>query len=535
MTTVETATITADALHELVRSESEYALIDVREAGVTAAQGSILAAVSIPLSVLELRAPLLVPRRSAPVVVYDGGTDGLAGRAAARLADLGYTDVRVLAGGLRAWAEAGHKVHTGGDHVIGQAFGEWIEHVYATPHISVAEYRARLAAGEDIVLLDSRPLAEYEHHSLPGGISIPGAELVYRAGEVIRSPESLVVVHCAGRTRSILGAQVLINAGLPNRVVALAGGTQSWVLDGHELVHGASVAAPPPGPDALAAARAAAARIAERFGIPVIDRATLARFEAEREQRTLYLLDVRTPEEFEAGHLPGSRSAPSWDLAPWAFRHIATRNARIVLVDNDGVRATVAASWLVQIGWGRVFVLADALAGERLETGPEPAPFELPRDGFRAVGPAELHAALDAVTVLDVSASPAYRSGHVPGAHFVIRSRLAGTDLPGTGPIAVTSTDGVSAAFAAADLAALTNREVWWLDGGFAAWRSAGLPVESGTERWLSAPDDIVASGWREPDPQRRRAAFRRYLDWELGLVAELAVDDTVPFRRFPD
>src|SRR5690349_3979272 len=143
MTTVATATISADQLHELVGSDTEYALVDVREAGVTAAAGSILLAVSIPLSVLELRVRTRIPRPSTPVVVYDGGADGLAERAAARLAGLGYTDVRVLDGGLQAWAEAGHKVQSGGDHVIGQAFGEWIEHVYETPHISVPEFRER--------------------------------------------------------------------------------------------------------------------------------------------------------------------------------------------------------------------------------------------------------------------------------------------------------------------------------------------------------------------------------------------------------
>ena len=374
---------------------------------------------SVPLSGLELRVGLLIPRLSTPVIVYDSGDGDLADRGAARLRDLGYTDVRTLAGGIRAWSEAGYKVHTGGDRVVGQAFGEWIEEIYDTPHVSVPDYLAKVAAGEDLVLLDSRPLPEFQNHSLPGGTSIPGAELVYRARELVTSPDSLVVVHCAGRTRSILGAQVLINAGLPNRVVALEGGTQSWVLEGHELDHGKSSAAPLPSPDALAAAKASAARIAERFGVPTIDKATLAAFQAERDQRTLYLLDVRTPEEFAEGHLAGSVSAPSWDVAPWVFRYVGTHNARTVLVDNDLVRATVAASWLVQFGWGEVFVLADALTGETLETGPVPAPvLGLPESGYDLITAEQLRHEADAqadVQVIDLQPSTSYKSGHIPG------------------------------------------------------------------------------------------------------------------------
>ncbi|MCK9922309.1 rhodanese-related sulfurtransferase [Frankia sp. AgPm24] len=543
MTDFTTFTIDATGLRALLGGGAEYALVDVREPGVTAEQGSILLGVSIPLSVLERRVGALVPRRDTPVITYDGGDGdgGLAERGAARLRELGYTDVRVLEGGLAAWAEAGYKVHSGGDHVIGQAFGEWIEEIYKTPHISVPEFLERRAAGEDIVLLDSRPIGEFTNHSLPGGTSIPGAELVYRAAEVVSSPETLVVVNCAGRTRSILGAQVLINAGLPNRVVSLEGGTQSWVLEGHELDHGQRSEAPLPTGAALDAARAAADRFRERFGIRHIDAATLARFAAD-DTRSLYVLDVRTPEEFAAGHRPGSRSAPSWDVAPWVFRHVGTHGSRVVLVDNDGVRATVAASWIVQLGWAEVFVLDGALDGVELETGPVVSPdLGLPTGGPRAVTPGELASAPAGDTlVLDVAPSPDYRAGHLPGAYFAIRARLTespsalpATGPTGTGPIVVTSPDGVLARYAAADLTAVTEREVRVLDGGTAAWRAAGLPVETDQVTWLHEPNDVVSSGWRETDPEARKAGFRRYLAWELGLVAELEQDDTVPFTTF--
>ncbi|MBM2614230.1 hypothetical protein JIG36_01500 [Actinoplanes sp. LDG1-06] len=526
------AGLTAEELHTLLQGTGEYALVDAREPRVTAERGSILLGVSLPLSVLELRADALIPRRSTPVVVYDGGDEDLATRAADKLLKLGWTDVRVLDGGLKAWAGAGYKVQTGGDHVIGQAFGEWIEDVYDTPHLTVEEFRRKRAAGEDLVLLDSRPIGEFENHSLPGGTSIPGAELVYRAAEVVTSPDTLVVVNCAGRTRSILGAQVLINAGLPNRVVSLEGGTQSWVLEGHDLEHGRHSLAPEPSGAALEAAHAAAQRFREKFGLRSIDRATLEQFRAESDKRSLYVLDVRTPEEFEAGHLPGATSAPSWDVAPWVFRHIATHHARIVLVDNDGVRATVAASWIEQFGWGEVFVLEDAFAGQALEEGPVPrTPLAVP--DVEAVAPADVTGEF---AVVDLQPSHDYRAAHLPGAVWALRSRLSASAgaIGGTGPILLTSEDGLLARYAAADLAEATDRPVRVLDGGTAAWRAEGRPLTSEEPAWLHTPDDAVANGWRETDPERRKAGFRRYLAWELGLVEELRADDTVPFRAFP-
>ena len=61
---------------------------------------------------------------------------------------------------------------------------------------------------------------------------MPGAELVLRVRDIAPSPDTTIVVNCAGRTRSIIGAQSLINAGIPNKVVALRNGTMGWHLAG---------------------------------------------------------------------------------------------------------------------------------------------------------------------------------------------------------------------------------------------------------------------------------------------------------------
>jgi rhodanese-related sulfurtransferase len=524
-------------LRAILADGGESALIDVREEGTYSEQGHILLSVPLPLSWLELRAPVLIPRLDTRIIVTDGGDGKLAKRAMRRLHDLGYSDVGCLTGGVAAWRAEGHETFTG-VHVVSKAFGEFVEHAYDTPHLSATEIKRRIDMGEDLVVLDSRPLSEFNVMSIPGGIDCPGAELVYRIHDVVTSPETLVVVNCAGRTRSIIGAQALINAGIPNKVVALENGTMAWLLAGYTLDHGRSHHAPPPSAEGLAQAKQSATRLAARFKVPTIDAQTLARYRAEQYQRSLYLLDVRTLEEFEAGHLPGSRWAPGGQLVQGVDAWVATRNARIVLIDgDDAVRATITASWLIQIGWGEVAIHTDGLATGTLHVGPESPVTLLPPPPVVSIKPQELQTLLaeDAAVVLDLGSSLTYRKEHIPGSWFAIRARFPDSiaRLPGSGLIVLAAPDDRFAAFAAKDLQAVTDRPVRVLGGGTAAWRAAGLPLEPGDSHLLDTTDDVWRSAYQR-DKSQQEQAFRDYLAWEIGLLDQIARDGTVEFQRFP-
>src|SRR5205823_5596740 len=210
---------------------------------------------------------------------------------------------------------------------------------------------------------------EYHSNSIPTATSVPGAELVYRFADMVPSPDTTVIVNCGGRTRSIIGAQALRNAGFRNRIMSLKDGTMAWHLAGFEVVKGATRQPAEVSETGRRLALEAASRVAARGDIRRIDKATLAAWRGES-GRTLYLLDVRTPEEYRAGHLAGARSAPGGQLVQETDAHIATWNARVVLVDDNGVRATMTASWLKQMGWNDVAVLvADPTAGD-WESGP---------------------------------------------------------------------------------------------------------------------------------------------------------------------
>src|SRR5437660_1838944 len=274
-------------LRQWLGGEGEIAFLDVREDGQHGA-GHPLLAVNAPYSRLELIIGQVAPRRGCPVVLLDD-EDGVAEKATRRLAALGYTAVHVLAGGVGAWSVAGHPLFPS-TNVPSKAFAEIVEHDYGTPAMTAIELDRRRRTGENIVVLDSRPLDEYARFHVPGAITCPGAELVLRVADLVPDPQATIVVSCAGRTRGIMGAQSLRTAGVPNPVLSLEGGTQAWRLAGLELEHGPTTSLKPASPTALAAATQRAEAVAARFGIRRIDRATLDAWQRQPD-RTSFVLD----------------------------------------------------------------------------------------------------------------------------------------------------------------------------------------------------------------------------------------------------
>ncbi|HWI13380.1 MAG TPA: rhodanese-like domain-containing protein, partial [Burkholderiales bacterium] len=194
-------------LKAMLHDGSELALLDVREAGQFG-ESHLLFATPLPYSRLELDIGALVPRKAAPVVLCDDGQSGVAQLAGKRLESMGYTHVAILEGGTAGWAAAGYTLFAG-VNVPSKTFGELVEHAYHTPRITAQQLATMKEAGEDLVILDGRPYTEYHKMSIPGGICCPNAELPYRVASLVKSPKTKIVVNCAGRTRSIIGAQTL--------------------------------------------------------------------------------------------------------------------------------------------------------------------------------------------------------------------------------------------------------------------------------------------------------------------------------------
>jgi rhodanese-related sulfurtransferase len=516
--------VSAPALRAMLLDGDELALLDVREERIFS-ESHLLFARSVPLSRLELRMARLVPRRATRVVLVDDG-DGLAQRAAQVLGDAGYSDLHILDGGNTAWAAAGYELFSG-VNVPSKAFGEFVEHESGTPSISADELDALMRSGADMVVLDSRPFDEFFRVSIPAGVNVPGAELVLRVHDLAPSPDTLVVVNCAGRTRSIIGAQSLINAGVPNKVVALRNGTMGWNLAGFKPDSGQTQRAPSVSHGALAWAKAAAEGVAAKLGIRSIDEAALARLRAD-ESRTTYLFDVRDPAEYAAGHVAGALSAPGGQLVQATDQYAGTLRARIVVVDDKAVRAVMTASWLRQMGWDEVFVLV--AAGEENGFPENEVLRQAPRDA--AISCAELSTLLarNKATVIDLSLSRDYSAAHIPGAWFAVRTRLAHAfeKISLRSTLVLTSDDGVLAGLAIEEARGLTALPVRYLDGGNAAWRATGLPLTANDPRMADDAIDAWLKPYERPDGVRQ--AMADYLAWETDLLPRIARDGSTRF-----
>ena len=505
----------------------EIALLDVREEDPHA-QAHPLFAANFPLSRIATNAYAKLPRRSVPIVVLDDG-EGDAERAAAKLSELGYSDVAVLAGGVAGWAAAGGELFRD-VNVPSKAFGELVEATRHTPSFSAEEVQALIDANANVVIVDARRFDEYQTMSIPTATSVPGAELVLRVPALAPAPNTQVIVNCAGRTRSIIGTQSLINAGLPNPVAALRNGTIGWTLAGQTLERGQSRRFGEVAEDTRQSAGEAARQVAERAGVGRIGRDTLLSWQ-QQDGRSTYFFDVRPPEEYEAGHLPGFRNVPGGQLVQETEMVAPVRGARLVLADNAGVRADMSASWLAQMGW-EVYVLDGVGPADFNESGPWQPPLPaLPAVNF--ISPAELarhQRETGDVAVLDLTTSANYLRGHVPGAWFVQPSRLAAAldRIPPASLYVLTCATSQLALFFAAELEELLASPVRVLAGGTQGWCAAGQPLEAGPTRLASPPIDRYRRPYEGTDNPRE--AMQGYLDWEFGLVDQLARDGTHGF-----
>ena len=515
--------LSSAALKNLLAGSTPFAFIDVREAGEYNSS-HIPGASLIPRRQLEFQMSLAVPFKGTQVVVCDD--DGRrAALAAATLERMGYRNVAVLTGGINRWVSDNNPTEWG-SNVPSKDFGEKVEVVHHVPEIDATELQARIERGDKLIILDTRTPEEYRRFCIPGGRSVPGGELALRITDITRdlTPDTTVIVNCAGRTRSIIGTRMLQRMGLPN-VYGLKNGTSGWVLAGHQLEQGADrVALPDPSPEGIAAAEAYARQLASEDGVQFLDIPALQTMLQRRERETVYCIDVRTEEEYVAGHIPGFRWFPGGQAVQRSDDAAVVKNCPVVFACDGKARAVFTGSWYRQMGFQEVYAVDGGTAawvasGLPLEKAlAEPAPFGLAdaAQKVRLLSPQALQDAKSPVVIF-VDTSQDFARGHVPGAHWVPRGWLElwiGPIVPAHAtPIAVTSSDGRNAILAGATLNELGYQDVAVLQGGMAAWQQAGLAVERGLSGVMTPPTDVVLAG-----PDRNFADMMNYLRWEEAL-----------------
>jgi len=517
-------TISPGELAQLMTSDGLYAVFDVRERGEFN-DGQIPNSTSLPRSQIEFRIAELVPNRKIAIAVYDEGGERAA-LAAQTLTEFGYGSVSVLEGGLDAWKKQGRPT-VSGVNVPSKAFGEKVQHERRIPEITPEELQRFREAGADLLILDMRTPEEYARFCIPGGLNIPGGDVVLWAAELRRKPGRTVVVNCAGRTRSIIGAAGFHRLGL-NNVRALRNGTMGWVLAGFDLESKPRTKSLVASAASRQNARTLALRLAAEEGIPGIAASELKRIDGAEDDGVSYLIDVRWESEYQSGHLPGSLNTPGGQAVQRADDFIAVRNAKIIFISNQSARAVMAAYWYRQMGFRDVRILNGGLAAWRRDGGSvsagaethEPLGLEEARQAVRLLTPsdASTRQKQSSVVTLDVGCSLEYEAAHLPGAKWISRGWLE-LKLPDhvadrAQVILISCPDGAHSIFAARALATRGFDYVYVLDGGVRAWIAAGFPTETGLTECLTETNDVVLS----PSIKGNKEEMQRYLDWELKL-----------------
>ncbi|WP_324753857.1 rhodanese-like domain-containing protein [Roseovarius sp. Pro17] len=507
------ASITVAATRAALKDGGELALIDLREVGQFG-EGHPFFAVNIPFSRLEADAPRLMPRRSVRCILVDDG-DGIADRGAEILTEMGYSDLHVMEGGAPGWGAAGHTLFKG-VNLPSKTFGELVEHQLKTPSVSAEELHAMQGAGGDFLILDGRSGPEFAKMSIPGAQSCPNAELGYRVGQMALAGTP-IVVNCAGRTRSIIGAETLRLAGWTGPVHALRNGTQGWRLAGYELDHGREAGElPPVPPQGLNAARAKAQELIASYDIPLADMATIQRWMGD-DTRTIFRFDVRTEAEHRAGHAPGFASAPGGQLVQATDEKLAVRGARIVLSCDTGLRAATTAIWLMGMGHS-VWVLRGAALSEK--NAPQPT----------ADRPDLSKLIANSATLLDASNGMDYRASHIEGAVWANRAHLHRDRPDLRGPITIVGQDAALLEGVRQELMAQGHDDIKAVASGPEDWQAAGLKIVQTPDNPSEAEciDHLFFVHDRHDD---NLDAARRYLEWETGLLSQLDPDERAALK----
>lgn len=525
-------TIDPTAAKALVHAEGEIAFLDMREAGQFG-EGHPLFAVPCPYSRLEKLAASLVPNRDVPVLLIDAG-DGVSDRAAGHLSALGFRDLAIVEGGAPGWQAAGYTLFKG-VNVPSKTLGELAEHEWQPQQVDALTLQQWQAAGQ-AALFDGRPPAEYAKMHVPGAVCMPNGELAYRVDALAGTQDQNVIVGCAGRTRGIIGAIGLELMGCPAPVFAMRNGTQGWALAGLDLERGVEAASLPPLDDAArAAGRKRATVFAERWEIPVASAAAVRAFLGD-DSRTTFVFDVRSEAEVTDDPVPCARHAPGGHIVQATDQYVGVRHARIVLCDDVGVRAALAAFWLRQLGFEPFIALVDD--DLRAVSPPHDRPPAAADDISRiAAAPALDKLRSNDARLFDLRSSRSFRRKHVEGAVWATRARLDRVvSTAGSTTILLLADDDDIVTGVARDLHGMGVEDVAVVEGGQAALVDHG-------GRQIASPDepsDADAIDFLDFVHDRHDGnleSSRRYLDWETGLVAQLDANERKAFRltRNPD
>ena len=339
--------VEAKTVKNWISDDQELAFIDVRETAQHTA-GHPLFSISIPFSEFEINVEKLVPNKKVRMVLFDNN-NGVSEIIYKQAKNLRYINIFILKEGVEGWIKSKFRLFDG-INVPSKSFGELIEEKFSTPYITASQLSKKQKEKKDIVILDGRPFDEYNKMSIPGSICCPNAEIPYRISELIKSSDTEIIINCAGRTRSIIGTQTLIDFGIKNKVYALENGTQGWFLNNFKLDHGKTkFFDKTPRSEKINVLKEKMINLLENK-VEIIDFNQAQKLINDK-NITTYVFDVRTNSN-QKNKLSKLRNVPGGQLVQATDKYIGVLKSHVIVFDDgDLVRAGMTALWLKKMSY----------------------------------------------------------------------------------------------------------------------------------------------------------------------------------------
>ena len=349
--------ITPETVRSWISDKEEVAFIDVREIGQHT-NGHPFFSISIPYSLFEFNIKILVPNKQTRVILIDNN-NGISDLVYNIAHQMGYSNISIIEGGVEEWVSAGYKLFDG-INVPSKSFGELIEKYFHTPSITAKELAQKQKNNENYIVIDGRPFLEYNKMSIPKSICCPNAELFYRVSSHIKDMNTEIIINCAGRTRSIIGAQTLINFGIKNKVKALENGTQGWFLSELSLEHNKNKYLEVlPNDIETQQLQNKVLKLTNDLNIDLIDLKKAQELIIDKKKST-FIFDVTTSKTISTKPCT-IMNVPGGQLIQATDKYIGVWKATVILVDDgDLIRAGTTSFWLKKMGY-EVYILKEGL------------------------------------------------------------------------------------------------------------------------------------------------------------------------------
>ena len=218
-------------LNLLKNNTKNVSFLDIRERKQYV-HGFAFGSVNCPFSKFKYLIKELVPDINTTLILIGVKNINQQDQIQKILKKLKYDKSFIIKGDYKIWKKQKFPLWAG-EYTFSKAFGEWIEITSNIKNLYAKELYKIHKKKHNYLQIDARPKKEFEKFSLPQSVQCSGGELPC----FINNKENLrknYIVHCAGRTRSIIAYQTLKDFNFKNKKYVLNGGTQNWVLNGFD-------------------------------------------------------------------------------------------------------------------------------------------------------------------------------------------------------------------------------------------------------------------------------------------------------------